>query len=396
MSIEAIMKSLDSLEAKMTAFSEKAENEIKSVGDVSTETKNALDALALKQREFADEILALKQQGVEVGSQAPEIKGIGEQFVECDEYKQSLNRLIANHKGVNVGLEVKNTITNAVGNTFSQRRPDLVGGAFREFTLEELLTTIPATSMAIDYVRETPPAGFTNNAAERAEGTDKPESAIVFEPKTMHVSTVAHWLKISRQLAADNAALAAYINTRMIYGVNLRVENQLIAGDGAAPNISGFATAGNFTAHGYTNANLTGAGLLNNRFDLIGKICGDLAAADYPADVIIVNPTDWWTMRLQKEAGSGAYIMGPPSAVVAPTLFGKRVVSSNAVTADTVFVMNIAQAATFYNREAVNVQLSDSDGDNFTKNLITVRAERRCALTVERPLAVRYGDLTPA
>ena len=49
-----------------------------------------------------------------------------------------------------------------------------------------------------------------------------------------------------------------------------------------------------------------------------------------------------------------------------------------------------------HNREGVTVEMSDSDSDNFTKNLITIRAERRLALATERPAAVRAGDLTPA
>jgi hypothetical protein len=40
--------------------------------------------------------------------------------------------------------------------------------------------------------------------------------------------------------------------------------------------------------------------------------------------------------------------------------------------------------------------MSDSDSDNFTKNLITIRAERRLALAIEAPAAIRAGDLTPA
>jgi site-specific recombinase XerD len=46
--------------------------------------------------------------------------------------------------------------------------------------------------------------------------------------------------------------------------------------------------------------------------------------------------------------------------------------------------------------EGVVVEMSDSDDDNFTKNLITLRAERRLALATEKPAAVRGGDLTPA
>jgi len=255
-----------------------------------------------------------------------------------------------------------------------------------------MLTSLPTTSTSVDYVKE---ASFTNSAAETAEGAAKPESAVTTTLVSEPVATVAHWIKISRQLAADNAALAAYINTRMIYGVNLRVENQIVNGNGTAPNISGFTKSGNFTAHGYTAASLTAAGLLNNRFDLIGKVIGDTQAADYPADVIVVNPVDWWTMRLAKDT-TNRYILGDPGFNQPPSLFGLPVVSSNAVTADNVLIMSIGQAATFYNREGVVVDLSDSDSDNFTKNLITIRAERRCMLAVERPAAVRYGDLTPA
>ena len=66
------------------------------------------------------------------------------------------------------------------------------------------------------------------------------------------------------------------------------------------------------------------------------------------------------------------------------------------MTADNVAVGAFGSAATLYNREGVVVEMSDSDSDNFTKNLITLRAERRLALATERPAAIRAGDLTPA
>jgi len=66
------------------------------------------------------------------------------------------------------------------------------------------------------------------------------------------------------------------------------------------------------------------------------------------------------------------------------------------MTADNVAVGAFAQASMIYNREGVIVELSDSDSDNFTKNLVTVRAERRLALATEIPAAIRAGDLTPA
>ncbi|MBY0238268.1 MAG: phage major capsid protein, partial [Burkholderiaceae bacterium] len=211
----------------------------------------------------------------------------------------------------------------------------------------------------------------------------------------MPISTIGHWIKITRQLAMDNAAMAAYINRRMIYGVNLKAENQIIAGNGVNPNISGLTNAGNFTAHGYTAASLTAAGLANNRFDVIGKMIGDCANSDNPADVIIVNTVDWWSMRLQKDS-TGRYLLGDPGDNVVPMLFGLPVVASGAMPLGKVWVGSLQQAVTQWLREGVGIDLSDSDGDNFTSGLITIRAERRMAVTVEKPAACRYGDLVPA
>lgn len=385
--MEDLMKALEGIEKKLSDFSEKASGEIQSIGKVSTDTQTAIDNLGLKQRELADEILQLKQRGGGFLADAKKDETAGALFVQSDQYKA-----FAGGQAQKVRLEVKNTVTNAIGNTFSDRRPSVVGGAFRTLTLESLLSSLPTTSNAVDYVRENV---FTNAAAETTEGIAKPESSVTTTAVTEPVATVAHWIKISRQLANDNAALAAYINLRMAYGVDLRVENQIIAGNGTAPNMSGFTKTGNFTAHGYTAAALTGAGLLNNRFDLIGKMLGDCWAADYPADTIMLNPADWWTMRLAKDS-QNRYLLGDPGQDMSPSLFGTRVVVTNAVTADTVLVASLAQAATFYNREGTIIDLSESDSDNFTKNLVTIRAERRCMLAVERPAAVRYGDLTPA
>jgi HK97 family phage major capsid protein len=384
---EELLKGLEKIEDSLKAQAEKADAEFKAIGKVSIDTQTAIDNLGLKQRELADEILQLKQRGGGFLGETKQDESMGGLFVKSDQYKSFVGG-----QSQKVRIEVKNTVTNAIGNTFADRKPGVVGGAFRNLTLESLITGLPTSSNAVDYVRENV---FTNAAAETTEGLAKPESSVTTTAVTEPVATVAHWIKISRQLANDNAALAAYINLRMAYGVDLRVENQIIAGNGTAPNMSGFIKSGNFTAHGYTAAALTGAGLLNNRFDLIGKILGDCWAADYPADTIMLNPADWWTMRLAKDS-QNRYLLGDPGQDISPTLFGTRVVITNAVSADNVLVASLAQAATFYNREGTIIDLSESDSDNFTKNLVTIRAERRCMLAVERPAAVRYGDLTPA
>lgn len=387
--MDKVMQFLDGIEAKMAKFAEKGELEAKA-GTISTETKSAIEALGTKQKELADEILLIKQRAVSDGDDEQKAKSIGELFTKSSEYESLSQKMAVGARINSVGIEVKNTITNTVGNTFSDRRPGVVGGAFRVLTLENLLPTLPTSSNAIDYVRENV---FTNSAAEVTEGSDSAESSITYTAVTEPVSTIAHWVKISRQLAADNNALAAYIDTRMVYGVNLRVENQIMAGNGTAPNLSGFTKSGNYTAHGYADANL---GSTLKKLVLIRKIIGDLDAANYPADAILLNPADFAQIEIDLFTTAAGQALFTIDAGGVPRLFGRAVVPTSAVTADNVAVGAFAQAATFYNRENVMIQLSDSDDDNFTKQLVTVLASRRCALAVERPAAIRYGDLTPA
>lgn len=386
---DVLNQALDKIEAKITAIGQKAEGELATLGKVSTDTKAAIDSIGIEQRTLADRLVKLEQKATAPGDDKPKDESSGMLFTKSPAY----TAFLAADGRARVQAEVKNTVTNTIAATFSERRPGMVEGAFRVFTIEDLLVDIPTTANAVDWIRENV---FTNAAAETAEGAAKPQSSITFTTGTMPVSTIAHWVKITRQLAMDNAALAAYINRRMIYGVNLRVEQQLISGNGTPPNLSGLTASGNFTAHGYTSASLTALGLSpTNRFDLIGKMMGDCALADYPADVVVLNTADWWTMRLAKDA-DGRYLLGDPGSSVPPQLFGRPVVASNGMTADNVLVGSLAQAATLHTREGVRVDMSDSDGDNFTTNLITIRAERRLALTVEKPAAIRYGDLTPS
>lgn len=382
MSMEAITKALETIEQKLAAFSEKAEGEIKVSGDASRETKAAIEKLGHEQKEIADRLLALEQKGATSPEGQKGADSIGAQFTKADGYKS-----FAEGAQSKVRIECKNTVTGSDVTVAPDRKPGVVGGAFRVMTIEDLFPSLPTSSNAVEYTRENV---FTNNAAEAAEGTQKAESAITFTLENKPISTVAHFIKISRQLAMDAPALAAYINTRMIYGVNLRVENQLVNGDGIAPNIDGLMKTGNFTLHGY----LSGALGDNPLLYLIRKVIADCMLANYPATGILLNPADWATIELTTDS-TKRYIVGDPNNGGQPKLWGLPVIQTAAMTADKFLVGAFNMAGTIYNREGVVVELSEHDSDNFQKNLITIRAERRLQLAVERPASLRGGDLTP-
>jgi len=383
--ITDISKKIDGIENSLKEFSEKAKADIANTGKIATETTQALDKLGEKQTEIAARLLAIEQRGGETET-TPKSESWGHQFTNSAPYKA-----FAAGDTTRARFEVQNnTLVGSDSNVAPDRRPGIVPGAFQPLTLESVLPSVPTTSNAIEYTRE---ASFVNNAAEVAEAAQKPESDITWSLVNMPVATVAHWIKISKQLAADAPALAAYVNNRMVYGVNRRVETQLAVGNGTAPNLGGLFKAGNFTPHGYADAAL---GTTFKKFVLIRKIIADLYLAGYPANAILLNPIDWATMDIELLTTTGMQARVSVDQAGNTRLWGIPVIQAIGVAADTFLVGSLQQACTKYDRMGVTVDLSEHDADNFTKNLITIRAERRLALTVEVPAAIRGGDLTPA
>lgn len=383
MDMSDISKALGGLEAKLNEFSIKAGEEIKATGKVATDTAAAIDGLGIKQRELADRILQIEQKG-SARQEETKIEGWGDQLIKADSYKA-----FAGGQAHKVRIEVKNTLVGSDANVAPDRKPGIVPGASPVLTLESLIPSAPTRSNAIEFTKENV---FTNNAAEAAEGAAKAESSITWTLVNMPISTVAHWIKISRQLADDAPALAAYVENRMKYGVNRRVETQLAVGDGTTPNISGIFDSGNYTVHGYLSGAL---GTVLPKFVLIRKVIGDLKAAGYAASAILLNPVDWATMETELLTVAAGQVPFKYDDAGIPRLYGLPVVESIGITADTFAVGAFSQAAMIHNREGVVVEMSESDSDNFTKNLITIRAERRLALATEVPAAIRGGDLTP-
>lgn len=388
MDITALMKAIEGIEATLKTQADKADGELKTIGKVSADTKTALDNIGTQQRELADRLMQLEQKGGAPQEGAAAADSWGQQLIKAQGYAA-----FAGGHAPKLRIEVKNTLTGSDTTVAPDRSRGIVSGAFQPMSMERLIPAMPVASNAVEFTRENV---FTNAAAEAAEGAAKAESSLTWTLVNMPVSTVAHWIKISRQLAADNAALAAYVDTRMRYGVNLKVETQLVVGDGTAPNISGVLDAGNFTAHGYTNAALTAISATFKKLILIRKMMADSWNAGFPADAVLLNPADWATIELELLTTAAGQTLYSVSDGGQPRLFGVPVVQSVGMTADNVAVGSFAQAYTIYNREGVVVDMSESDSDNFTKNLITIRAERRLALATERPAAVRAGDLTPA
>lgn len=361
------------LEKKLDAAIVKHEGQLAENGKADEAIRAEVKALSEQFKKEMDE-LAQKMEKADDDREV-EAKSAGDEFVESEAYKSFL----AGNSG-KARVEVKNTITSSSSTVFPLQRPGIIQGDFTPVTLRQALTSITVSSNAVNHLREN---AWTNNAREVTQAAAKPESSLTFTTKNFTIETVAHWLKITEQLAADAPAVVDYVNRRLRHGLAAKIDAQLVLGNGTSPNLSGLTDSGNYTAY-------TGAATGDNLADAVNKAKYTMWAATGEApDTVVVNPADYGAYERTREGTSGMYLFGGIS------LAGMRVVMSSSVSAGEFIVMNASQGVVVFERQGATVEMGRT-GDDFTSNLLTIRAEERLALAVLRPSLVYYGAWEPA
>lgn len=372
-----IKSALDSMTQGIEASMKQYEGQVKENGAATEEAKAAVKTLTER---FEDAIKDIGQKlEVQEKTSALELSA-GKEFIKSDLFKQ-----MAAGNSKNARMEVKNTVLGNVGDntSFPMQRPGVIAGDFAPLTLRQVIPTINITANSVNSLRE---ASWTNDAAEVSHGGAKPESDITFEGYDVTIRTVAHWIKVSNQLLADAPAIASYIDVRLRDGLAQRVDRQLLLGNGTNPNISGLTDTGNFTAYTASSG--------DNLVDAINRAKYTMWATGNTPDTVVVNPADWGEMERTREGvGSGAYLYGAPGTAAGGMPFGVRVVMSNNMPAGSFLIGALASSATIYQRQGAVIEAGYVNAD-FTNNLVTLRAEERLALAVDRPSGIYYGDFS--
>lgn len=369
---------------ELKGWMEKANNEIESVKKLDSETKAALDKLSTKAAELTDKCLDLERRISDAGSTEGKSETAGELLTKSEAFQA-----MAAGRSKFARVELKTAIVNATGQNqplvADMRVPGIITNPNRVLTIRDLMPVGRTASNLVQYTKENV---YTNNAAAQysspnRENVTKPESGITFTLANAAVVTLAHFIPVSRQVLDDAPQLESYVNGRLLYGLKLEEEDQLLNGAGTSGSLSGLLASGNNTAY---NRSATG----DTRIDTLRKAITQAALSEYAADAIVINPEDWEAIELTK-ATDGQYIMANPMALAGPQLWGKRIVATNSIAEGTFLVGAFTMGAQVWDRMDAAVQISYEDGDNFKKNMATLLAEERLALTVYRPAAFIKG-----
>lgn len=371
--------------------------ELKDNGEVTIETKKALEGLSTKfndlQKQY-DDLDAKMQRGDYSNSTVTEFKTLGELFTDSEAYVAMVKKGAKHSDEVEVKsfFEHKDLSSNvaSAGTLIQPQRVAMITPPMQELRIRDLIGNATTSSNAVEYVKET---GFTNGADTFGEfnstdAKEKPKSDITFGLESVTVKNIGHWLPTTRQILADAKQLKGHIDTRLLYGLKLVEEEQILYGDGIGDNLAGIIPA----STDFDEARLKKG---DTKIDIIRRAITQSQLAGYPVSGIVLHPNDWEDIELMKGV-DGHYIWVSVQEGGTTKLWKLPVVSTVAIKDGTFLLGGFKMGATLWDREQASIRVSDSHANFFTKNMLAILAEERLALTIYRPESFIHGSFVTA
>jgi len=248
---------------------------------------------------------------------------------------------------------------------------NVVTGARTPLVIRDLFGAETISGSTLVYLIE---GALQGAPAVTAEGAKKPQIHFADPtPKTVSLAKIACFIKESDEYINDYPFLASAINGRLLYELGLVEQNKLVTDLLATSGIQTGSIAASATATAIAEA------ILQAAMDV-------QAQSGFNADAIVINPTDWFTLRTAKASGTGEYFGGGFfGAQSIPNLWGIPVCVSTAVAAKTILVGAFKTCGSVVSNGGVSVEATNTNEDDFVKNLMTIRAEERLALAIRRP-----------
>lgn len=253
--------------------------------------------------------------------------------------------------------------------------PDLQAGMerapVREVFIEQISDTQETTSDYVSYVEVVTETGAPATTAEL--GTI-PEKDWTFQEFKKPVQKIAVANKHSVEILSDGAELVNAIRGFLAEDVNIVTDTQLLSGNGTAPNLQGVlgvavdlnTLIGTQILVGATHADVLRIGVTKIRSTGKGK---------FRPSHVVLHPQDVETLELTKDS-QGQYVLPPFIAADGTRIGGATVIENTAITSGT-FLMGDFRKLHIRRKGGVEIEISDSDGTDFVKDIITIKVRRR-------------------
>ena len=218
-------------------------------------------------------------------------------------------------------------------------------------------------------------------AAMTAEGAAKSQADFDLVVASANVKKVTAYIKVTKEMLDDVELMRSEIDQELTELIQLKIDDQLLNGDGLTVNLVGI----NQNATTYAAGAFALAIPTPNNFDVLRTAINQVRVNLFEPNYIIMHPTDVTAMDLAKGT-DGHYILPPFASNDGTVISGIRVVANTGVTIDNFLVGDFSKAGVRF-KEGLTINVG-YENDDFTKNLVTILAEARL---VQRVKSNHYG-----
>ena len=257
-----------------------------------------------------------------------------------------------------------------------QRIPGMNAIASRQVRLLDIVSRGTAESDVISWVSQANKDGAAGGTAEGAI-KNQIDFDLVVASETVVKRTA--FIKVSDEMVDDISFMASEINNELMRELLKDVENQVYQGNGVAPNMNGIRTVATAFAAGSFALSVDNANIV----DVLRVAMNQVKLADQAMpNYILMNPSDITTLKLIKVGSTDERYIDQLQMVAGMlSLDGVPIIESTLVSQDD-YLVGAFDLATVYDKGSVSIEVG-LDGDDFTKNMRTVRAEWRGATVVK-------------
>ena len=256
--------------------------------------------------------------------------------------------------------------------------------AYRRPSILSLFNRVKTEREAVSYIVEVGKQGAPATVAEKGQ---KPLIQYSWGSVTDTFKKIACVARVTTEMIKFREFLVNEIENRMVYDLEMAIEQQVLFGNGTGSNLLGLANRTGVQTE-------TSANVVDNADALFRAKTKIQNATGMVADGIVINPKDYEALRLSKD-GNGQYFgggffqnqYGNGGIMNEPPIWGTFTMVSEAVPVGQAIV-GAWSGATLYDDGGLIVEISDSarDGD-FENNISTIRAEEFKLLAVRQPAA---------
>lgn len=272
--------------------------------------------------------------------------------------------------------------------TKSTAKDDLTGDVIQPQTVEGL-NRAPTRQIFIESIADVTPNMTSDNLAyvevvtqtgapaTTAELGTIPEKDFAFQEFKAPLKKITVSNKHSVEILSDASQLVNAIKGWLQEDVNIVTDDQLLNGNGTGSNLTGVTSVASVydaTAVGtkrVANANLYD--VIRVGLTLVAKT----GKGKFLANYVILNPEDADELDLAKDT-NGQYVIPPFRSADGSMVKGARIIENTGLTAGKVLIGDFRKLH-IGTKGGVEIEMTNSDGTDFTKDILTVKLRRRVA-----------------